>query len=52
MAREKKNFFSYCALPSRLLSYSKIVKGECNGKRKEEFLFILQVAGAVCGIFK
>ena len=74
MAREKKNFFSYCALPSRLLSYSKImqtrgmracyqipecslsytkiVKGECNGKRKEEFLFILHIGMAFCGIFK
>ena len=36
MTNEKKIFFSL-ALPSRILSYEKIVKGERNDKRKKIF---------------
>jgi len=32
--------------------FAKIVKGECNGKRKEEFLFILRIAEPPPVLFK
>ena len=52
MTNGKTKFLQILALPSRLLSYSKIVKGEHTGKAKKLCLFELAVSSRLLSYSK